>query len=357
MRLSGQRILVYRLGSLGDTIMALPCFHKVKESFPDADITLLTNRPVAAKAAPLEAILGKDYFFNRVLDYPVGTRDPFKLAQLIWKIRSLKIDTAISLTGTRSTTSLKRDSWFFRVAGVNRLIGFSDEHVAGQNSVTDETKWEATRLARHLDALGPIPLNDNRYWDLRLTDSEMEQASQAVQDLPAHAPILAASVGTKSQTNDWEMGNWLRLFTQLSTVLPGWQLILVGAADEVERSNQLVEAWGGSGLNLCGTLTPRVSAAVLQRAQMFIGHDSGPMHLAACVGTPCVGIFSARNPRGQWYPRGDANRIIYHQTDCARCGLDVCTTQRKKCILSITVDEVQQAVLETVWSQNTITRI
>jgi ADP-heptose:LPS heptosyltransferase len=68
------------------------------------------------------------------------------------------------------------------------------------------------------------------------------------------------------------------------------------------------------------------------------------MHLAAAVGTRCVAIFAARNPPGQWFPLGAGHRVIYRQTDCYGCGLDVCIKQRKKCILSITIDEVISAV-------------
>src|SRR5476651_2573351 len=92
------RILIYRLGSLGDTIMALPSFHQIKNSFPLADITLLTNKPVMTKAAAIETILGTEYFFNRTINYPVGTRSITVLFNLIRQIRALKIDTVISIT-------------------------------------------------------------------------------------------------------------------------------------------------------------------------------------------------------------------------------------------------------------------
>lgn len=348
MKKSGDNVLIYRLGSLGDTVMALPCFHKVKESFPNANLTLLTNHPVATKAAPLETILGNDYFFNRVLNYPVGTRNPLVFADLIWKIRTLKIDTVISLMPTRSQLAVKRDRFFFQAAGIDQFIGLSDDNATNAIDSSAEVEWEAVRLARQISVLGPVPLDNNRYWDLRLTAFERQLAEQALDAIPHRAPVIAVSIGTKNQSNDWEMPNWTQLFEQLRASLSGWRLVLIGAAEEAERSDTLLEAWGGKGLNLCGKLTPRVSAAVLKRARVFVGHDSGPIHLAASVGTPCVGIFSARNLPGRWFPRGARNRIIYHRTECAGCGLEVCLEKQKKCILSITVDEVQQAVLETV---------
>jgi ADP-heptose:LPS heptosyltransferase len=100
----------------------------------------------------------------------------------------------------------------------------------------------------------------------------------------------------------------------------------------------LLEESGLPGTNLCGVVGPRVSAAVLAKARIFVGHDSGPMHLAACMGVPVVAVFSARNHAGEWYPRGGVlrNRIIYHKTECAGCGLVDCVVEKKRCIASIT---------------------
>lgn len=160
-------------------------------------------------------------------------------------------------------------------------------------------------------------------------------------------PIVAISTGTKFQPNDWGQDNWLNLISQLRPLLSKWTLIMIGSEDDALFASSCIKLWGG-GLNLCGKTSPRLSAAILKHAEFFIGHDSGPIHLAACVGIPCVGIFSARNHPGQWYPRGSFNQIIYHSTECGGCGLENCIIQKKKCILSITVEEVKQAITKTI---------
>ena len=66
----------------------------------------------------------------------------------------------------------------------------------------------------------------------------------------------------------------------------------------------------------------------MAKAELFLGHDSGPMHLAANVGTPCVAVFSARCHPGVWFPRGTGHQVIYHETECAGCMLFTCTTQQ-----------------------------
>jgi ADP-heptose:LPS heptosyltransferase len=64
------------------------------------------------------------------------------------------------------------------------------------------------------------------------------------------------------------------------------------------------------------------------------------MHLAAAVQTPCVAIFAARNKPRVWFPYGKQHRVVYHQTECWGCGLETCIIERKRCLTSISVDEV-----------------
>ena len=353
-----KKILIYRLGSLGDTVMALPVFHQIRAAFPDADITLLTNSPVVNKAAPLESVLGEGYFFDRVLAYPVGTRSAPVLFKLLKQIRVLEVDTLIYLAGVRTLDTLFktklvvfRDWCFFKAAGVKKTIGFPSilpDYKLSADPATGDLEWEAKRLARRTQALGTINLNDDRYWDLNFSAEELDTARVKLSGIAAGQPVIAASTGTKNQVNHWEEDNWHKMLNQLSYLLPGWHLVMIGGPDEFEEAGRCIKAWGGVGINLCGLTSPRVSGAVLKQVKTFIGHDSGPMHLAAAVGTPCTAIFSARHFPRQWYPRGSFNTIIYHKTDCAGCELDVCVVQQKKCILSITVNEVVSAVMEII---------
>jgi ADP-heptose:LPS heptosyltransferase len=125
-------------------------------------------------------------------------------------------------------------------------------------------------------------------------------------------------------------------------------LVLLGADVERHRSQVLLDQWRGAGLNLCGRLSVRESAAVLSRARLFCGHDSGPLHLAAAVGTPCVAVFSSRNLPGVWFPYGSQHEVIYHRIDCEGCQREVCPDRNKECIRSITVDEVLAALMRII---------
>src|SRR5262249_41595673 len=141
--------------------------------------------------------------------------------------------------------------------------------------------------------------------------------------------------GAKCDVKDWTDPNWSQLLRAVSKDDQGLGLVALGSQDESERSARLLDEWSGPKLNLCGAIRgPRIAAAVLRYAALYLGHDTGPMHLAAAVNTPCVAIFSAQSPPGEWFPRGKNHRVLYRKTDCYGCRLMTCVDQQKKCILS-----------------------
>jgi ADP-heptose:LPS heptosyltransferase len=343
-------VLVYRLGSLGDTIIALPAFHAVRRAFPDSRITLLTNRPVSFKAAAVEEVLGRGYFFDDVLDYPVGTRNPWVLAGLVWRLRRARVCTVVNLAAFRSDAATARDRRFFRVGGAGWLVGFdlqSRDKRPVPDPITGEVEWEAARIARRVAELEAVDLDDPGNWDLRLTPSEFVTGEALLNPLTGDGPMMAFSTGTKVQAKHWGLEKWEELSRRLARLFPEWNAVFLGSASEAEEGARCASAWGRRAVVLCGKTTPRESAAVLGRCRLFMGHDSGPMHLAACMGVPCVAVFSARNLPRQWYPRGSGrNQIIQKRPDCAGCGLEICIEQGKRCLADIGVNEVELAVLE-----------
>jgi heptosyltransferase-3 len=346
MASSTKRVLIYRLGSLGDTLVALPALHLVARAFPDAERRFLTNFPVNAKAPPAAAVLDGSGLVHGYFRYAAGTRSIRELLTLGRQLRRWRPQVLIYMGPQRGVEAARRDARFFRLCGVSRLIGVPLTDDMQQN------RWEASenalepegaRLTRNLAELGEIDLDVAASWDLHVTDAEQARARDALLTTVGH-PLIAVSVGTKVQSKDWGRDNWRALLARLATLYPGHALALCGAAEESEASEFAAEGWrqksDGPVINLCGVLTPRESAAVFAQARAFVGHDSGPMHLAAAVQTPCVAIFAARNKPRVWFPYGKQHRVVYHQTDCWGCGLETCIIERKKCLTSITVDEV-----------------
>ncbi len=343
-----ERVLIYRLGSLGDTVVALPCFHQIARSFPNAERRLLTNVPVHSKAPAAYAVLEGSGLIaegDSFLRYPIGTRNFSELIALRRQIRQWHPQVLIYLTARRRWQQVARDVAFFRLCGIQKIIGapFSDDARFNRIETSCLYELESSRLARTLHALGSVDINDAANWDLHLTPAEHARAQKELLPI-GNRPFLACSVGTKMQAKDWGIDNWHTVLRALAQQYPDLSLVLMGAQEERAASDFVAEEWKGRCINLCGNLTPRESAAILENARLFLGHDSGPMHLAAAVQTRCVAVFSARDREGVWFPCGSGHKVFYHRTDCWGCGLETCIVQQNKCLTAITTDSVLSAV-------------
>ncbi len=305
------RLLIYRLGSLGDTVIALPSFRLIRARHPDAEIVVLTNLPVSGKAAAIAAVLENTGLVDRYIPYPVGLRDPAKLVALQRQLTAEKFDRVISLTAARGRLASLRDYLFFRACGIPRIEGipWRARDLESQSIGGGLYENESARLLRRAGWNEPGEPPGGR--DLALTSAERAEAASILASSGIPVPFLAASVGTKSPLNDWGTAHWRALLTQLGGDFPEHGIVLLGSPDESERSAELARAWPGPSANLCGRLTPRVSAALLAQARLFIGHDSGPLHLAVAAGASVVGIYSARCRPGQWFPTGPRVTILY----------------------------------------------
>ena len=348
-----KRVLIYRLGSLGDTVVVLPALHLVARTFPDARRVMLTNLPVHTKAPISSSIIGQSGLIDDYMAYPKGTRSFRILAGLCWHIRRFRPEVLVYLTRPRGENTVMRDARFFRLCGVKRIVGLpvGDRAI---NLQLSETQWEseAARIVRSVSELGEIDLNDPASWDLKFTPAEIDRAEAVLQPCGGK-PIIACGPGTKVQAKDWGTEKWCALISKLARKFPGHCLLLVGAAEERDTCDRIAAHWTDRVVNLCGDLSPRETAAVLRKAELFVGPDSGPMHLAAAGGVPCVIAFAARTKPGIWFPNGTTHRVLYNNVDCAGCDLETCIEQKKKCLASITVDDMLAASVEAWRGQST----
>jgi len=347
-----ERILIYRFGHLGDSVVALPSFHLIARSFPNATRFVLTNVPVSAKAAPIRSILDGTGLVDGYIEYSLTERFPGSLWKLRERIREFNPDLLIHLSfPERGMARVAGEVAFFAACGISRIIGAPYlPNLARNQPVPGTNRWEAesVRLARCLKSLGDSRVEDAASWDLHLSAAERGRIDSILQEWTHGQRFIALGIGAKADVKDWGKDNWEELVPQLWHRHQDLGLVLVGVKEETELSEQISRSWEGPKLNLCGRLSPRETAAMLGRAMVFVGHDSGPMHLAAAQGTTCVAIFSAQNKPGVWFPHGLQHKVIYHRTECFGCRLDVCTYYGKKCIRSISVDEVLKAVEDVI---------
>ena len=306
-----RRVLIHRPGSLGDTVVALPCLHLIRRTFPDTELRVLTNAPVADSAPPLFSVLDGSGLIDGHLEYSISLRDGRRLWRLVRDIRRWQPDIVVHLCRRERMIQVLRDGAFYRACGVRNIVGLpvSRDLLLSRPLPGGLLEREAARLARNLAPLGAVDLDDPASWDLRLNDADCVLPRRLIADF-GPGPFIVLAIGTKQPTNDWGVANWRTLAVRLCAIYPH-RLVFIGAAGDRALSETIAAALADRSVNLCGMLKVRESAALIEQAALFVGHDSGPMHLAASVGTPLVAVFSRLNRPGIWFPGGKSTRVLY----------------------------------------------
>jgi ADP-heptose:LPS heptosyltransferase len=134
----------------------------------------------------------------------------------------------------------------------------------------------------------------------------------------------------------WPLERFLHVIGELISEFDIWPVIFGGEEDRVIGA-WLLDRWG-SGYNAAGALGIRSSLAAMKHCELFIGNDTGTMHMAAAVGLPCVAIFSSRERPGLWYPPGEGHRVFRSAIECEGCGLVECLELGNECLKRISVE-------------------
>ena len=343
------RALVYRPGSLGDTLISLPALAEIRRRYPRHRLTLLTESPDAAseRVSPW-TILKETGWFDGVHFYvvkPASVQDRWRNLQLAARLRAAGFDEIFSLAPPRTTRQLRVDACIFRgVVGARRYHA-ADRAAWPPSAAAAPVEHEALRLMRIVDpAAGGESLADFR---LAVPDAERAQGRWVLDDLGVRPDQVLIGVGPGSgrSSTRWPVERFAAVGNALLHQFRNVVLLAIGGSSERTLCGELCAAWGPRSHNLAGRLSVFGSASILSRCTTFIGNDSGPTHLAAMVGIPCVAIFSARNPAGQWQPLGQHHVVLEERPECAGCMLDECIHEAKKCLTRIqTARVVREAV-------------
>lgn len=343
------RILVFRIGHLGDTLLSLPALRAIRAAHRDASLVLMTNQETAHATVTAWDVLSPAGLFDDVVFF----RSPRRLADVVplaRRIRALKAARLYYLPPLpRTRAQAARDWWFFRVAcGIGDLVGLDG---TGPHPVRDERgalkrlPHESDRLVDWIAPALPAAAIDRRATRFEPAAGDRMRAEQMLREAGfAGVRLVVVGPGSKSQATQWPIDRYEEVGRRLLQLHPDVRLLVLGAPHERALAGALCRAWGSAAaLNLAGSLTLGQSAAVLERAALYVGNDTGTMHLAASVGTPCIAIFSARDNPGRWEPAGDGHIVLRHDVPCAGCLLTTCIEHEQACLKAIAVDDVVAA--------------
>ena len=352
--------------TIGDLLLATPALRALRETYPRARIDLLVTPASAGLLDGWEVIDRVIVLDKYLFDYPQQLlRHPANLKRLqpLWReLRGGHYDAVILMHHLTLFFGRLKHQLLMRATGARWRVGLDNGHGWFLNVRVKDDGFGAMHEAEYnlalADAVGATT-GDTRL-ELPISDVERRQARELVygESVPAHIvhPIIAMHPGSGgySTARRWSPERFAHLADTLYADAGG-QLLLVGGPEEEALHAQILGMMQSAmpARSLAGKGSIKVTAATLELADLFIGNDAGPMHLAAAVGTPTVAIFGLSNSQA-WGPyTGDAagRRAIVVKLDlpCMPCfyrGHDLGTPEgcaTRDCLALLGVDPVAVA--------------
>jgi ADP-heptose:LPS heptosyltransferase len=340
-----RRILVYRIGNIGDILVTLPTLSAIRTKFPDAHIALLTS-PGQPGAPGAEHILPMGEWYDELLVYFTPDVRSWKGgARLLNRLREGKFDLFIELPNQQSRPHDEiRNMIVARLAGCRHAVGFAvSQHALflREQTLLPQVR-EAERIYRSVSQ--ELSLDRYQHVPLPVADARQDEVGALFLRLgiTESEPFVVMHAGAKRQTNQWPAERYARVADE---IIGRWRtrIILTGSQSELPLIEYIVERMREKPTVLCGQIDLPQMTALLKRSCLYVGNDTGPMHLAAAVGTPTVSIFSARDFEQRWYPVGLSHEVLRRDAPCSPCFKEVCD-QDLICLRGIEVDDVLSAV-------------
>lgn len=351
-------VLVYLVGSLGDSIVCIPALEAIRRQFPDDKIILLHDYQTLVPVSPLD-IIPKN-LVDGSLSYVMHSRPLPKLQELYRlrrRIRQENVKAVVYLVASeRFGWLVRRDKLFFQLCGIKNLIGFYSFEKSelykrepdGKPSFTpSEAKLKLERLER--DNLNIQNLN---FTNRLLTFSEAEKAKvQAwlkVRRKKPDAPLIAFSPGCKNKANDWGVNNLIELGRRLLAKTDA-EIVVVGGKGDKTLAEKMIAEWG-EGIDAAGEFNANESGVLFSHCQFMVGYDTGPTHLAAAAGIKCFALYGQRQNPGHWFPLGRGHYVIQRDVECAGCLHRECPKPAHPCLKEIKVEKVWE-LLQTFMTE------
>lgn len=318
-----ERIAVLRGGGLGDLMFAVPAIEALARTYPQAHITLL-GTPLHAelfdgRPGPVDEVV--------VLPYAEGVRprpesvpadDPGEIAAFHERMRARRFDLAVQVHGGG-----RYSNPFLLQLGARHTVGTRTPDAAALER-TIPYHYYQHEVLRALEVVGLAGATTTGLSPrVQVTDADRDEAAQA---LVGSGPRLVIHPGATDERRQWPVESFAALAARAAG--DAYQVLLVGDGSEAELCRSIHElvpaALRGNVQVLAGRLSLGGLVGVLDSADVMLGNDSGPRHLAQAVGTPTVGIFWAGNMIMAAPLERSRHRVhLGWVTRCPECGIDV----------------------------------
>ena len=334
------KILIRATNWVGDAIMALPALRAVRSKFPEAEIAIL--------ARPYVADIYRDQeICNRLIAYDSHAKHAgvFGRERLTTELRAQKFDVALLLQNAFDA------AWLAWRAGIPERIGYARDGrgflltkpipVPEAGEIPPHEKFYYLELLRRAGWIDSLP--DESFISLNVSESNRRRAEEflAQSGVRPHSLRIAIGAGASyGSAKCWPPSRFAELANRLQSESDA-DVILFGTAAEAAVTRAISSELRCPPVNLTEKTSIADLPALLSHCHLFIGNDSGAMHVAAGVGLPVVAVFGPTDPYGTT-PVTPRHTIVQQKPYCSPCFLRHCPTDHR-CMRAVTSEMVEAA--------------
>ncbi len=341
-----KNILIVKLSAIGDVIHTLPVAHALRKSYPDAKISwivgnkaykLLENNPVLDEVILFPRAEWKESFKQNKL------KTVNKVFNFIKNLREEDFDLAIDLQG------LFKSGIVSYLSGADKRIGYSDAREGSTmfyNHRIDPVEEDIAVVDKYLNLVKAIGVDIEEVgFDFKFSSLEEEKVANILKDLKIdnNKKLVAINPFTSWSSKNWLKERYALLADKLIQEL-NCEVIFTGGPGDRVGIEEIQAKMKEISYNLGGRTNLKELAKLYSRIDAFIGGDTGPMHLAAALGTSVVAIMGP-TPAKTHGPYGRGHVVVDSNVECKSCWQRVCDKDLC-CMREISVDKVIKAVEE-----------
>jgi heptosyltransferase II len=334
------KILIRATNWVGDAIMALPALRAVRKRFPDAEIAILA-RPYIADIYRDQEICDQLIPYDpKAVHAGVSGRE-----QLASQLREKQFDVALLLQNAFDA------AWLAWRAKIPERIGYARDGrsflltkavpVPRDGEIPAHEKFYYLELLRRAGWLGSI--RDESFIGLSVPEERSRNAEKFLRNTGVRPGVVRIAIGAGASYGSakcWLPSRFAEVANRLQSE-PDADIILFGTAAEASVSAAISSEMRRPPIDLTGKTSIADLAALLSQCHLFIGNDSGAMHVAAAVGLPIVAVFGPTDPFGT-APVTPRCSIVRQRPYCSPCFLRRCPTDHR-CMTAISAEMVEAA--------------
>jgi lipopolysaccharide heptosyltransferase II len=337
-------VLCIRLDTLGDVLMTTPALRAVRQARGDRRITLLTSS-AGATAARYVPEIAETWAYDAPWMKATAHRDDSAADRaLIERLAAAHFDAAIIFT-VFSQNPLPAALTCYLAEIPLRLAHCRENPYHLLTNWARDSEWTMPNrheVQRQLDLVGQVGYTTN---NTRLSfrvpwrDQVVVGRLLSENDIDAKAPWLVVHPGATAPSRRYPPELFAAVADELHT--EGYQIVLTGVSGEEDLIDEVRSSMTSPSCSLAGKLTLGQLGAVLARAPLLIANNTGPVHVAAAVGTPVVDLYALTNP--QHTPWGVSHRVLFRDVPCKYCYKSDCPEGHHQCLRGVRPESVVRA--------------